>query len=89
MLFIIITAGCLATGADRVQRDHGGGPVGMPYAQDRVADPERLHKRGRRCGRCRSSNAARPERVHTASVPRHGHSPGLLLVQTVKQPVRA
>lgn len=61
----------------------------MPDAQDRVADPERLHKRGRRRGRCRGPNAACPKRVHTASVPRHRCRPGLLLVQTVQQPVRA
>lgn len=61
----------------------------MPDAQDRVADSERLHKRGRRRRRCRGSDAARPERVHVTSVPRHGRRPWLLLHQTVEQPVRA
>lgn len=79
----------MATGADRVQRDHGGWPVGMPDAQDRVADPERLHKRGGRRGRRRGSDAARPERVHSTSVPRHRRRLGVLLVQTVQQLVRA
>jgi len=79
----------LATGASRVQRDHGGRPMGMLDAQNRVADPERLHKRGRRCGRRRGSDAASPQRVHAASVPRHRRRLGILLVQAVQQPVRA
>lgn len=79
----------MATGADRVQRNHGGGFVGMPNAQNRIVDPERLHKCGRRRSRCRSSNATRPERVHVASLPRNGCGTGLFLIQTVEQPVHA
>lgn len=89
LMYVLPHTGCLATGADRVQRDHGGGPMGMPDTQDCVADPERLHKRGRRRGRCGSSDAARPERVHAAGVSRHRRRPRLLLVQTVEQLVRA
>lgn len=81
--------GCLATRVGRVQRDHRGGPLGMSDAKDRFANLKRLHKRGRRRGRRRCSDAARPQRVHVASVPRHGCRPGILLVQAVQQPVRA
>jgi len=86
---IINCTGCLATGTSRVQRDHGGRPVGMLDAKNRVADPERLHKRGRRRRRRRSSDAASPQRVYATSVPRHRRCLGILLVQTVQQPIRA
>jgi len=84
-----LDTGRLATRVDRMQRDHGSGLVGLSHAQNRVADPERLYKRGGRCSRRCGPNAARPERVHATSVPRHRRRSWLLFVQAVQQSGRA
>jgi hypothetical protein len=82
---INFATGCLAIGADRVQRNHRGWPVGMPDTQDRFTYLERLHKRGRRRSWRRGSNVTRPKRVHSPSVSCHRCRLGVLLIQTVKQ----
>ena len=62
-----------------MQRDHGGGSMGMSNAEDCVPYPDGLYQRGRRGGGRSGPATAVALRVLTAGVSRDGRCPGLLL----------
>ena len=65
-----------------MQRDHGGGSVGMSDAEDCVPDPDGLYQRSRRGGRRSGPAPAVALRVLTAGVSRDGRCSGILLSET-------